>query len=146
MSITQGLNNYLIVVLETSESRNVVSYLDLLIDISNGDLVCSTFDKRNAFDFSIANFLDLSGNIPTAPGTTYMSELIRYSRACHDYDTFSSRQFMLAELRLLNQDFSARKLMRTFYKGPVKLVKRVKIAHSFRSVPRYHFKLAYVIL
>ena len=26
-------------VLETSESRNVVSYLDLLIDISNGDLV-----------------------------------------------------------------------------------------------------------
>ena len=35
-------------------------------------------------------------------------------------------------------------------KGPVKLIKWVKIAHSFlvcvRSVPRYHFKLAYVIL
>ena len=35
-------------------------------------------------------------------------------------------------------------------KGPVKLIKRVKIAHSFlvcvKSVPRYHFKLAYVIL
>ena len=36
-------------------------------------------------------------------------------------------------------------------KGPVKLIKRVKIAHSFlqasvRSVPRYHFKLAYVTL
>ena len=26
---------------ETSESRNVVSYLDLLTDISNGDLICS---------------------------------------------------------------------------------------------------------
>ena len=37
-----------------------------------------------------------------------------------------------------------------FYKGPVKLIKRLKIAHSFlrsvKSVPRYHFKLAYVIL
>ena len=37
------------------------------------------------------------------------------------------------------------------YKGPVKLIKQVKIAHSFfanhvRSVPRYHFKLTYVIL
>ena len=35
-------------------------------------------------------------------------------------------------------------------KGPVKLIKRVKIAHSFlvcvRSVPRYPFKFAYVIL
>ena len=35
-------------------------------------------------------------------------------------------------------------------KGPVKLIKRVKIAYSFlvcvKSVPRYHFKLAYVIL
>ena len=38
-------------------------------------------------------------------------------------------------------------------KGPVKLIKRVKIAHSLfiftvcvKSVPRYHFKLAYVVL
>ena len=35
-------------------------------------------------------------------------------------------------------------------KGPVKLIKRVKIAQSFlvcvRSVPPYRFKLAYVIL
>ena len=55
------------VVSKTSESRKVLSYFDLLIDISNGDLVCSIFDKREAFDFDIANFPDLSGNIPTAP-------------------------------------------------------------------------------
>ena len=48
------------VVSETSESRNVGSYLDLLIDISNDDLVCSIFDKRNAFDFDIVNFPDIS--------------------------------------------------------------------------------------
>ena len=51
---------------ETSESRNVVLYLDLLIDISNGDFVCSIFDKRDAFHFDIVDFPDLSGNLPTA--------------------------------------------------------------------------------
>ena len=105
-----------LVVSETSESRNVVSYLNLLIHISNGDLVCSIFDKRDAFDFDIVNFPNLSGNIPTAPAYfTYISQLIRYSRSCHNYDNFSSRHSMLAE-RLFHQGFSARKLMRTFYK------------------------------
>ena len=105
-----------LVVSETSESRNVVSYLDLLIDISNGDLVCSIFDKRDAFDFDIVNFPDLSGNIPTAPVYgTYISQLIRYSRACRNCNNFSSLYSMLAET-LFNQGFSGRKLMRTFFK------------------------------
>ena len=34
-----------LVVLKTSESRNVVPYLDLLIDISNSDLVCSILTR-----------------------------------------------------------------------------------------------------
>ena len=68
-----------LVVSDTSESRNIVSYLDLLIDILNGDLVCSIFDKRGVFDFDIVNFPDLSGNIPTVPAYgTYISQLIRY--------------------------------------------------------------------
>ena len=101
---------------ETSESRNVVSYLDLLIDISSGYFVCSILDKRDAFDFDIANFPDLSGYISTAPASgTYISQLIRHSRACHNYDNFSPRHSMLAE-RLFNQGFSARKLTRTFCK------------------------------
>ena len=67
-------------------------------------------------DIDIVNFPDLSGNIPTAPPYgTYISQLIRYSLACHNNDNFSSRHSMLAE-RLFNQGFSARKLMRTFYK------------------------------
>ena len=63
-----------LVVSETSESRYVVSYLDLLLDISNGDLVCSIFNKRDALGFHIVNFPNLSGNIPTAPAYgTYIS-------------------------------------------------------------------------
>ena len=121
--ITQGLNSCSKMSTQislwspdTSESRNVVSYLNLQIDISNSDLVCSIFDKRDTFDFDIVNFPDLSGNTPTAPAYgTYISQMIRYSRACHNYDDFFSRHSMLAE-RLFNQGFSARKLMRTFYK------------------------------
>ena len=60
-----------------------MSYLDLLIDISKYQIVtlCAQFFyKRDAFDFDIVNFPDLSGNIPTGPAYgTYISPLIRYS-------------------------------------------------------------------
>ena len=111
--------------------------LDLLIDISNGDFVCSTFDKRDAFDFDI----HLSGNIPTAPAYgTYISQLITYSWACHIYDNYSSRHSVLAE-GLFNQGFSARKLMRTFYKfmgrypGPASKFKKSPSLMICDSVP-----------
>ena len=85
-----------------------MSYLDLLIDISNGDLVCSIFDKKNAFDFDIVNFPDLSGNIPTAPAYgTYISQLIRYSRACHLIMTT-----FLLEIPFLQKDFSTKVFLR----------------------------------
>ena len=72
---------------ETSESRNVVSYVDSLINISNGKHVCSVFDKRDdVFDFRTVYFPDLSGNILTAPVYCInISQLIRYSRKCHNY-------------------------------------------------------------
>ena len=46
-----------LVVSESSQSRNDVSYLDLQIDISNGDLVCSIFNKRDALIFMLSVFL-----------------------------------------------------------------------------------------
>ena len=114
-------------------------------------LFAQFFDKRGAFDFNIVNFPDLSGNIPAAPAyVTYISQLIRYSRACHNYDNFSCRHSMLAE-RLFSQGFSARKLMRTFYQRTCD-ANAAGENSSFiftvcvNSVPHYHFKLAYVVL
>ena len=76
-------------------------------------IVCSIFDKKDAFDFEIANFRDLPGNIPTTYGYgPLISQRIRYSWACHNYRNFSS----LHSERLFNQNFSARKLIRTVYK------------------------------
>ena len=47
--------------------RNTVSYLDLLIDISNGDLACSIFDKRDAFYINIVNFRDFIWEYSNSP-------------------------------------------------------------------------------
>ena len=92
---------------KTSDSRNFVSYLDLLIDILNGDLVCSIFDRRNVFDFDIVNFPDLSENIPTAPAYgTYISQLKRYSWACHNYDNF------LLDISCSKKDLSTKVFLR----------------------------------
>ena len=105
-----------LVIKETSKPRRPVEYLDLNLDVSSGDLVCSIFDKRDYFNFHIVNFPYLSGNIPSAPAYgTYISQLIRYGRACHRYEDFASQHSALAE-RLVNQGFLPRKLMRTFYK------------------------------
>ena len=46
---------------ETSESTNVVSYLDLLIDISNGDLVCSNLTRGMHLISILSTFLTYLG-------------------------------------------------------------------------------------
>ena len=105
-----------LVVLETPISREICHTSIYRLTYQMVTLFAQIFDKRGAFDFDIVNVPDLPGNIPTAPAYgTYISQLIRYSRACHNYDNFSSRHSMLAE-RLFNQGFSVTKLMRTFYK------------------------------
>ena len=114
VSISQGLNNSLKISTQRSlwsprhQGREMLCHTS--IDISNGNLVCPIFDKRDAFDFDIVNFNDLSGNIPTAPAYgTYISQLVRYNhRACHNYENFSSRNSMLVE-RLFHQGFFCKK-------------------------------------
>ena len=50
-----------------------MSCFDLVINISNGDLVCSIYDKKGAFNFRIVNFPDLPGNNPTAQQYIHLS-------------------------------------------------------------------------
>ena len=52
-------------------------------------------------------------------------------------------------LLVIDRNIQILTMERHVTKGPVKLMQWVKIAHSFlqsfKSVPRYHFKLAYVV-
>ena len=78
---------------DTTESTTSASYLDLLLSIeSDGQLRTSLYDKRNDFNFHITNFPFLSSNIPSSPAyNVFISQLIRYARACSSYECFILR-------------------------------------------------------
>ena len=62
-------------VLERGDS-NMKSFLNMKFRLDN--FFWTIFYKRDAFDFDIVNFPDLSGNIPTAPAYgTYFAQLVR---------------------------------------------------------------------
>ena len=87
---------------ETTESNISASYLDLLLSIeSDGQLRTSLYDKRDDFNFNITNLPFLSSNIPSSPAYgVFISQLIRYARACSSYKYFilsSSRQGYVME-------------------------------------------------
>ena len=68
-------------------------------------LLFNIFDKRDDFNFPIVNFPLICSNIPAAPAYgVYISQLIRYSRACGTYQDFLDRGLVLTT-KLLNQGF-----------------------------------------
>ena len=71
---------------ETAEIAASSSYLDCYLYIDNGKLTTRLYDKRDDFNFPIVNFPFLSSNIPSASAYgVYVSQLIRYARACSNY-------------------------------------------------------------
>ena len=101
----------------TSDNATLQSnYLDLDLEIRDGNIHTSLFDKRDAFDFKIVNFPDLSGNIPSKQSYgVFVSQLIRYARCCQDFTDFQQRTWTLTN-RLVRQHFSKAQLKRTFMK------------------------------
>jgi hypothetical protein len=66
------------------------SYLDLHLEIdSEGRLRTTLYAKKDDFNFLIVNFPFICSNIP-AYGV-YISQMIRYSRACGSYQDFLDR-------------------------------------------------------
>ena len=104
---------------DTTESNTSASYLDLLLSIeSDGQLRTSLYDKRDDFNFHITNFPFLSSNIPSSPAYgVFISQLIRYARACSSYECFILRATRLSS-KLLGQGYVMERLkssLRKFY-------------------------------
>ena len=104
---------------ETTESNTSASYLDILLSISdNGHLNTSLYDKRDDFNFNITNFPFMCSNIPSSPAYgVFISQLIRYARACSKYEDFVLRARRLAS-KLLEQGYLGERLktsLRKFY-------------------------------
>ena len=102
---------------DTTDTAKSASYLDLHLEIdSDGRLKTRLYDKRDDFNFPIINFPFLCSNIPAAPAYgVYISQLIRYSRACISYHDFLDRGLLLTK-KLLCQGFLMVKLKSSFRK------------------------------
>ena len=101
---------------ETTETAVSSSYLDCYLYTDNGKLTTRLYDKRDNFNFPIVNFPFLSSNIPSAPAYgVYVSQLIRYARACSNYQDFNERGKVLTT-KLLSQEYQKTKLAATFKK------------------------------
>ena len=71
-------------------------------------------DKRDAFNFQIVNFPDLSGNIPNKHSYgVFVSQLIRYARCCDELADFTNRSKALIQ-KLTKQNFLLSQLRRVF--------------------------------
>ena len=74
------------------------------------DITERNYDKRDEFNFPIVKFPFICSNIPAAPAYgVYISQMIRYSRACGSYQDFLDRGLLLTR-KLLNQGFLLEKL------------------------------------
>ena len=119
---------------DTTESTASASYLDLLLSIGrDGQLHTSIYDKRDDFNFHITNFPFLSSNIPSSPAyEVFISQLIRYARACSSYEFFILRAMRLSS-KLLKQGYLVERLklsFRKFYGQYGDLIQRYEISLS----------------
>ena len=104
---------------DTAESNTSASYLDLILSIGrDGQLHTSIYDKGDDFNFHITHFPFLSSNIPTSPAYgVFISQPIRYVRACSSYGCFILRATRLSS-KLLGHGYVKERLkssLRKFY-------------------------------
>ena len=105
---------------DTTDSSSSASYLDLLLDITSHEsrktLHTKLYDKRDDFNFTIVNFPFLDSNIPASPAYgVYVSQLIRFARACKSYEDFLARALLMTS-KLLNQGYLRTRLIATYKK------------------------------
>ena len=100
---------------DTTESTTSASYIELPLSIwSDGQLHTSIYDKRDDFNFHITNFTLLSSNISFLPAYgVFISQLIRYARACSSYECSILRASRLSS-QLLKQGNLMERLKSSF--------------------------------
>ena len=115
----------------TSHLRPPMAFLSHNLSDTPGLAPCS--DKRDDFNFHITNFPFLSSNIPSSPAFgVFISQLIRYARACSSYECFILRAMRLSN-KLLGQGYVKERLkssLRKFYGRYGDLTKQYEVPFS----------------
>ncbi|KAK3104555.1 hypothetical protein FSP39_004928 [Pinctada imbricata] len=91
-----------------------------ILDVLDRDVLYYDTDsvifRCDDFGFNIVNFPWLDGDVPRLPSYgIYISQLIRYARACTDVLDFHNRNLQITK-KLLGQGFRFHKLVKTFWK------------------------------
>ena len=122
---------------ENSKNDKSASYLDLQLDVLDGEIVTSLYDKRDDFPFKIVNFPDLSGNIPQDGSYgVFIAQTLRYAKACAKYTDFITRTLML-KTQLIKQNFHAKVLDRKlhrWHKRSDKAAVMDKFGHDMKKI------------
>ena len=96
---------------QENKEDNRATFLDLEAHIKDGKFCTKTYDKREAFNFEIVNYPDLSGNIPERPAYgIYISQVIRYAKICNQTKDFIDRIRLLFN-KLRKKHFSKERLL-----------------------------------
>ena len=99
-----------------NSSDTSAAFLDLDLSIEHGIISSKIYDKRDDFNFNIVNFPQLDGDVPKATSYgVYISQLIRFARACTSVNDFNKRNLLITE-KLLKQGYRYHKLRKTFTK------------------------------
>jgi len=127
---------------DTTDTDISASYLELHLEIdSEGRLRTKLNARRDDLNCPIVNFPFICSNIPAAPAYgVYISQMIRYSRACGSYQDFLHRGLLLTR-KLLNQGFLLVKLkssLRKFDGRHHDLVDRYGISVSQMTTDMFH--------
>ena len=97
-------------------SDTSASFLDLDLSIQTGVISSKIYNKSDDFNFNIVNFPYLDRDVPRATSYgVYISQLIRFARACSSVEDFNNRNLLLTE-RLLKQGYRFHKLRKAFSK------------------------------
>ena len=123
---------------KANTSDTEAPFLDLHLSISNGFVSTKTYDKRDDFDFDIVNFPFLDG--------VYISQLIRFARACSHVEDFNARNKCLTT-KLLKQGYRYLKLKKgfsKFYRRHYELISKFNVGlNQCLSEPEFNGYLVY---
>ena len=89
----------------TNISPAKTTFLDLTISVYRGKYKHTSYDKRNDFDFNIANFANLYGNIPKGQSYGFfISQTVRYTKINDNVKDFIKDAKNMV-MKLTNQGF-----------------------------------------
>ena len=96
-----------------NEEKNHATFLDLEVTLEDKKFKTKTYDKREAFNFDIVNYPDLSGNTPHGPAYgVIISQTLSYARACSNVLDFEGRVKSLCQ-KLTRNGFTPERINNT---------------------------------